>query len=150
MRKNLLDKTTAEEIVTRAKSLQRTDKGNWGTMEVTEMLHHCNLANKQILHGDIEYKKSSLKQHLLRFLSLYIVPKFLKNIKGAERNDTKGKISADEFEQEKIKFISLIHQFATHKDPIELTHPAFGNLKTRQWGVAAWMHMDHHLRQFGA
>ncbi|OQP57805.1 hypothetical protein A3860_09275 [Niastella vici] len=28
-----------------------------------------------------------------------------------------------------------------------LTHPALGNLNTTQWGIAAWKHMDHHLRQ---
>jgi hypothetical protein len=28
-------------------------------------------------------------------------------------------------------------------------HPAFGPLTGRMWGVLAWRHLDHHLRQFG-
>lgn len=28
-------------------------------------------------------------------------------------------------------------------------HPAFGKLSGRAWGVLAWRHLDHHLRQFG-
>jgi hypothetical protein len=27
--------------------------------------------------------------------------------------------------------------------------PAFGKLSNRQWGRLAYVHMDHHLRQFG-
>ena len=29
-------------------------------------------------------------------------------------------------------------------------HPLFGRLSFREWGVATYKHMDHHLRQFGA
>ena len=29
------------------------------------------------------------------------------------------------------------------------THPAFGRLTGRDWGVLIYRHMDHHLRQFG-
>ena len=28
-------------------------------------------------------------------------------------------------------------------------HPAFGALTHKAWGVLAWRHADHHLRQFG-
>ena len=28
-------------------------------------------------------------------------------------------------------------------------HPAFGRLARRAWGVLAYRHLDHHLRQFG-
>lgn len=28
-------------------------------------------------------------------------------------------------------------------------HPAFGPLSAEEWGVMAWKHFDHHLRQFG-
>ena len=30
------------------------------------------------------------------------------------------------------------------------THPLFGRLSFREWGVATHKHTDHHLRQFGA
>jgi hypothetical protein len=29
------------------------------------------------------------------------------------------------------------------------SHPAFGKLSAKQWGVLIYRHMDHHLRQFG-
>ena len=30
-----------------------------------------------------------------------------------------------------------------------VSHPAFGDLTPRAWGVLVHRHMDHHLRQFG-
>ena len=149
MKKNLLNKAAAEQIIARVNALQPTIKPNWGVMNATEMLLHCNLCNNQVLEGNIPYKKSSFKQQFLSVIALYIAPHFPKNLKTAPRNDTKGKIDADQFEIQKKLFINTIEQFAARKAPIVLTHPAFGNLNTTQWGIAAWKHTDHHLRQFG-
>jgi hypothetical protein len=45
---------------------------------------------------------------------------------------------------------SAIARFAA-RDPASdwPRHPAFGALDGRMWGVLAWRHLDHHLRQFG-
>jgi hypothetical protein len=149
MKKNLLDKAAAEKIITRVNSLQPTTTGKWGVMDTTEMLLHCNICNKQILEGDIEYSKSTLKQKMLKVLALYVVPNFPKNMATASRNDTHRRIDQDQFENQKKQFIATIKKFADNKDAIALTHPAFGNLNTNEWGIAAWKHTDHHLRQFG-
>ncbi|MEK7381556.1 MAG: DUF1569 domain-containing protein [Gemmatimonadota bacterium] len=29
-------------------------------------------------------------------------------------------------------------------------HPAFGSMTKSSWGILAYKHIDHHLRQFGA
>ena len=149
MGKSLLEKATAEKLIARVKSLHATNKAKWGVMNATEMLLHVNLCNNQILHGDLEYRKSTLKQKMLRVVALYIAPNFPKNLQTEPRNDTEGIISDDEFETQKRRLIKTIAKFAERKKPIELTHPAFGNLNTRQWGIAAFKHTDHHLRQFG-
>jgi hypothetical protein len=81
MKKNLFDKEAAEKMISHAQSLQATSKGQWGQMDVTEMLLHCNQCNNQILHGELAYKKTTLKQRLLKVLALYIVPNFPKNRK---------------------------------------------------------------------
>lgn len=149
MKQNILDRHAALGIVTRAQLLQPTDEARWGLMTVTEMLKHCNLANTQILGGSRTQAKSTIKQHLLRILSLYIVPRFPKNTEGAPANDTYGTISEDQFHNEREQFIKTIMRFPANRRELTLSHIAFGNISTRQWGRAAWMHMDHHLRQFG-
>lgn len=149
MRKNLFDKNAANEIISRIKKLEVSQSAKWGEMNPTEMLYHCNLANMQILEGEQDYIKPSFKQKLLRFLSLHIVPQFPKNLKGAAVNDTHGRIDAGRFDEQKNRFIEIITAFPARNKPVRLVHPSFGYLSTKQWGVAAWMHMDHHLRQFG-
>jgi hypothetical protein len=149
MKKNLFDKEAAEKMISRALFLQATSKGKWGQLDVTEMLLHCNQCNNQILHGDLAYKKTTLKQRLLKVLALYIVPNFPKNRKTEHKNDMKGKISAAQFETQKAAFIEIIRDLSNLQNFVTLTHPAFGNLNKNEWGIAAWKHNDHHLRQFG-
>lgn len=136
-------------MIARVNRLQVHSRPKWGIMNATEMLLHCNICNNQVLSGNIPYRKSTLKQRLLRIIALYLAPSFPKNLKTEPDNDTKGKIGPDQFEVQKELFIQTMKQFATRKEPIALTHPAFGNLNTTQWGIAEWKHTDHHLRQFG-
>ena len=149
MKKNLLDGDTVQETIARVKALQDTSKAGWGEMEVTEMLRHCNLTSIEILHGKGEIRKSSLKQLLMKFLALHVVPKFPKNIKGSAKHDAKGKATVQQFGEEKEKLIKALQEFAVRKSSFQIMHPVFGNLTTRQWGTATWMHIDHHLRKFG-
>jgi hypothetical protein len=149
MKKNLLNKEAAGHLISRAQLLHPGSKALWGQMNVSEMLLHCNLANAQIFEENHQYKKTTFKQYLLRILALYIAPDFQKNRKGDERNDTKGKTDAAQFDSLKAKFIQTISRFPEHQGPLTLPHIAFGNISTKQWGIAAWKHIDHHLRQFG-
>ncbi len=43
----------------------------------------------------------------------------------------------------------LIRQLALPGTRFKLANPSFGYLTTKQCGLATWMHLDHHLRQFG-
>lgn len=150
MNMNIFNKFSAEALIFRVNQLTPAARPIWGVMNVTEMLLHCNICNKQILEAPVTVKQpTTLKQFMLRILALYVAPDFQKNRKGDERNDTVGKVSPDRFMAEKSKFIELITSLSTHKGNITLPHIAFGNLSTNQWGIAIWKHMDHHLRQFG-
>lgn len=149
MKKNLLDKTASDTIIARVGNLNPNSKHLWGKMTATEMLMHCNLCNKQILEEKRGDKKTTLKQFLLRLLALYIAPNFTKGLKSESRHITKGKIKDTHFEEQKILFINIIRLFPLNTLQLTLTHPAFRNISTNEWGIAAYKHMDHHLRQFG-
>ena len=149
MSKNLFDSETAQQIIDRVQKLQPTSKARWGSMNATEMLLHANMCNEEIFSGAQPAGKTTYKQYLLRILALYIAPKFKKNIKGDGLKETTGKIDAASFKMQQQQFMQLIRRFPQHKDPVKLTHIAFGNISTNEWGIAAYKHMDHHLRQFG-
>ena len=148
MRKNLLDKTVAQEIIDRANALTLETAGKWGKMNATEMLAHCNLINQTMLDGTLPYKRTTPVQFVARFLFLNLIPKFPRNLKIPAENTTKGKVAREKFEAEKARFIGIMQTF-TERQAIAVTHPAFGNLNAEELGKLTWMHMDHHLRQFG-
>jgi len=148
MKNNLLHPNTANYIIYRVNNLKINTKPQWGKMNATEMLMHCNLCNQQILDGERLNSKTSVKQFLLRILALYLAPNFTKHLKSEPKNDTKGKIDSAYFDKEKEEFIEIMNQFPIVTKELTLTHPAFGNISTNEWGIAAYKHMDHHLRQF--
>lgn len=149
MKKNLLNAQSAQHIVSRVNKLNVHTPQVWGEMNATEMLLHCNSCNNQILTEERGSQKTSVKQYLLRILALYIAPSFKKGLKSEHAHVTKGKIDIKKFEEQKQEFIRLVKEFPLTQKELTLTHPAFGNISTTQWGVAAYKHMDHHLRQFG-
>lgn len=148
MRKNLLEKAVAQEIIDRANQLTHNSQPKWGTMNPTEMLHHCNLLNNTFMEGNLPRKPTTLVQRVARFLFLNIIPRFPHNLKIPKENQTKGKIAEQEFEAERARYIQTIQAFAARQE-FPTTHPAFGNMGPAEWGKLTWMHMDHHLRQFG-
>lgn len=149
MKKNLLHKNSAQSIIHRVEGLDPNRTNLWGAMNAKEMLLHCNSCNREIFEGKRGKSKTSLKQYLLRTLALYIAPNFTKGIASESKHITKGKVSHIDFEAAKNEFIQLIERFPLNRQKLTLTHPAFGNISTKQWGIAAYKHMDHHLRQFG-
>lgn len=149
MKNNLSDKNIAEDVVKRVEKLQADTVRQWGEMNAAEMLLHCNSCNREIFEKERSDAKTTIGQYLLRILALYIAPKFKKGLKSEPYHITKGKAEEIEFDQLKSDFIKLIRQFPENTKPLTLTHPAFGNISTKQWGIAAYKHVDHHLRQFG-
>jgi hypothetical protein len=152
MGKNLLDKETSEVLVQRVQKLRAATSPLWGKMTATEMLLHVNKVHQHLLSppdAAPAHQKTSAKQLLIRWLVLYLLPRYPKGAKTPHQLNTKGAINNAAFEEQKRLFIALLRRLAHHKEPINHYHPYFGALSTRQWGLSSWKHADHHLRQFG-
>lgn len=145
--KNLLQAHVAEEIITRMQHLKPESNRRWGTLDAAAMLRHCNEANRSILENKLPNLPTTRKQRMIRFLCFYVLRKFPKNVQ--VKSNVHAPSDAPDFHAEQQKFTEIIRDFAANDCPILLSHPAFGRLTTKQWGVSTWMHMDHHLRQFG-
>ncbi|MFN3405323.1 MAG: DUF1569 domain-containing protein [Cytophagaceae bacterium] len=150
MKKNIFDKDVAKELISRVQPLKHDSMPLWGSMTPLEMLHHCNRLNKICLDAPSDNRPSSLRQIFFRIVILYILPKVPKKIKAPLSVVYKGdKTDEKIFEREKKLYIDIIHQFSERKEPIEVNHKLLGRLSMKEWGVFTWMHLDHHLRQFG-
>ena len=150
MKKNILDKAVAEDLILRANNLKEGDLPQWGTMTATEMLHHCNRVLNATMLGEASDKKRTAKQFVLKFLFVKVMPRFPKGAKAPGRFDLKkNPATNDNFEKEKHEFLEMIEKFQRNEKEFNAHHPIFGNLTNKEWGIFTWMHMDHHLRQFG-
>ncbi len=148
--KTILNTEGASDLARRASSLKQTSEPLWGSMNVTEMLHHCNRATQSILEGKAPPQNSTVEQKVLKFLFMNVIKKLPKNATAPKRFNVKlSQLIPGEFENERNEFLKLIERFTSHQNEITLSHPRFGALTTKEWGKFVWMHLDHHLRQFG-
>ena len=138
-----------DNLMERVIKLMPEHQPRWGSMNAAEMLMHCNITTRRILEWDKPVRPATIKQKILKFIALKLLPQFPKNVKTASQFETKGQIDANQFEEEKKKYLDLLVQFKKNDKPLFAPHPFFGPLNSREWNLVLWKHFDHHLRQFG-
>jgi hypothetical protein len=146
---SLIQPGVASDIMNRMVQLSPDAKPQWGKMNVSQMLAHCQapllvaLGEKQMksnmvgsLFGSM-IKKSMLADKPFK-KSLPTDPGFI--IKD-ERN----------FARELHQLQTLLLRFARSGGSIIVAkkHSMFGQMTPDEWGILFWKHFDHHFRQFG-
>ncbi len=150
MKKNLFDEAVKNEIINRSLKLTDVQQPKWGKMNAPEMLRHCSEAIKSTLTQPTHFKPSSLKQILGRYAMLYLIPRYPHGAKTPRKLDMKiNNVTGLTLTGEKKYFAERINLFYRYDKNITTNHSYFGNMNRKQWGIITWMHMDHHLRQFG-
>jgi hypothetical protein len=150
MKKSLLKNPACDEVIARIKLLTPHSKRFWGEMSVEEMLLHCNVALRRTMTSTATPVKSTLKQKLLKWYFFNIAAGFPKNVQAPKVVDVKrSQLKPEAFEEEQEKLIQNLREFQKSEKQFAPNHPIFGLLTRREWGRFTWMHLDHHLRQFG-
>jgi hypothetical protein len=151
MQHSLFKKEDNEKLIERINSLKHDTKPVWGSMDVAQMLAHCQ-APLLVAHGEMKLKRglfSILFGGIFKRRLTKDAQPFGRNIPTAKEFMVPDK---KEFEKEKKRLIELVKRFSDSgpdkitKDP----HPFFGKMTPKEWDVLQWKHLDHHLRQFGA
>jgi hypothetical protein len=149
--KSLFNKNDNEEMINRINSLTNTSQAQWGKMNVSQMLAHCQVPLK-VSFGEMKLKRgipgilfgSMIRKKLTRDETPF--DKSLPTDKGFIVIDQR------EFEKEKNNLITTVKRFQ-ELGPAGLSqepHPFFGKMTASDWDKIQWKHLDHHLRQFGA
>jgi hypothetical protein len=144
----LFELQTAAEIISRIKKLQPTSQAQWGKMNVSQMLAHCNGA----LETYFEEKKT--KRNFMGLLFGKIVFKQLISDKPWKKGLPTAKelkiTGSRNFENEKDKLLNSVNRFSTEGYTItSFVHPFFGELSSQEYALFNYKHLDHHLQQFG-
>ena len=149
MIKSLFDSAESQKTIDRINSLSSTSGAQWGKMNVTQMLIHCQQPLKVCL-GELKLKKGLMGMlfgGMIKKMILKDEP-YNPNLPTAREFIITG---SGDFENEKkalIEFVKRFSQNGAHGLPKE-PHPVFGKLTDAEWDFMQWKHLDHHLRQFG-
>ena len=149
--RTIFDRSTRDELIARINTLNEHSKGQWGKMNVYQMLKHCTLWEERI-SGKTNYKRNFFG----RLFGKMALKSFLKDDSPLGRNTPtipdlrisklgeNGNVSS-----EKAKWIALIEGHADFWNP-GFVHSFFGKMTKEQIGYLAYKHADHHLRQFNS
>jgi hypothetical protein len=147
---NIYKTQVADQLVERINNLKPTTANHWGKMDASQMMAHCNISLEMGLNDS--YKKSGA---FLRFILKNLVKKQFVNENPLKKNNSTATEmlikTPKDFEEEKAKLISNIHQIVAkgEKHFDQKDHPGFGVLSKQEWNNLYYKHLDHHLTQFG-
>jgi Protein of unknown function (DUF1569) len=140
-----------EEILNRLTNVRPESQRRWGRMSAHEMICHLGdsfraaLGEKQLSPASTLFKRSFFK-----WVALWVPLQWPHGIKTRpELDQHQGGTAPDEFASDLEKLRILFERYC--KWPGEFApHPIFGPLSRTERMRHAYLHMDHHLRQFGA
>ncbi len=146
---SLFSEEAYQSILKRLQNLENSSSANWGKMNVSQMLVHCQFP-LQVAMQEIELDRPNIFKRLLfsAFKSSLYNDKPWKN--GLPTTPSFIVSDDKEFQLEKINLEQKITQFHNQKEKTEWpAHPMFGKFTREQWGQMQFKHLDHHLKQFG-
>jgi len=147
--RSILNEGDRTEITNRLQSLSASSAARWGSMDVTNMLHHLRLSARMTL-GELpvaSVNKRAFQMFPLKHLILYVFP----FPKGAPTATELKPSDAAAFDEERTALLESLERIGTGpRDGKGPAHPLFGPMTWREWGVVTYKHADHHLKQFGA
>jgi hypothetical protein len=82
---------------------------------------------------------------IARWLMIKAMTKWPKNLVTADSFKVK---DDPEFEITKKELLTTLHEFLNASD-FNGVHPVFGVMSKELWGDAMYIHLNHHLEQFG-
>lgn len=144
---SLFDARARERILARIERLTPESARRWGRMSVEEMqVHVAGQLRMALGELPVAPKRVFIRFPVVKQLAIYWLPW----PKGAPTAPELRATPPADWAGDRAALLRLIERFAAHGPRGEWPeHPAFGRLSGRAWGVLAYRHLDHHLRQFG-
>ena len=124
----------------------------WGKMSAPQMICHLNDSfGSKLGEIHVQSAESLFKQTVLKWGALWIPLRWPHGFKTPPELDQEfGGTAPVEFEADKRKLVSLTDHFASKPAVLAVArHPFFGKMSAKEWMRWGYLHMDHHLRQFG-
>ena len=140
------------EIIRRLKMVRPDCSRRWGRMSAHQMVCHLSDAFRLVTHQKAASPATGIVQStLIKWIALYVPfswprgvptrPEMDQEIEGTKPGDFAADLADLESLLERITIVG--------KDYDWPAHPIFGRMSESAWKRWAYLHVDHHLRQFG-
>ena len=150
--KSLLNQTDKQEILERLRRLRADSQRQWGKMTAHQMVCHLSDSFKV---GTGEKAASSkvnfVNRTLVKWIALQSPLTWPKGVKTMPEVDQQmGGTKPAEFVRDVLELEAMLERFSLpQRDFTWHPHPIFGEMTDEHWMRWGYLHMDHHLRQFG-
>jgi hypothetical protein len=141
------------QLLARLRQVRADSTRRWGRMTAHQMMCHLTdsfvgvMGEKKVADASNPFTRS-----LLKWIALYGPGHWPQGIRTRPEMDQEiGGTRPDDFARDRERLEQVIERFArTDRECPVYRHPMFGRMSKEQWMRWAWLHTDHHLRQFGA
>ena len=150
--KTLASPQDKQEVLQRLAQLRGDSPRAWGKMTAPQMICHLSDAFRMMIAGKpVQARDNFFTRTVVKWVALQAPMQWPHGIKGPPEVDQLiGGTRPDAFASDQLELVSLTEQFSTKTDHLAaLEHPIFGKLTVEEWMRWGYLHMDHHLRQFG-
>ena len=142
------------ELVARLRTLRPETARVWGRMSVHQMVCHVGDSFRMCLGEQAVTPRSGpIQRTLLKWVVLYVPLPWPAGITTSpELDQARGAGTCPSDFAADVARVEVLMDASTTRDvrfewPL---HPIFGRMSAAAWLRWAWLHTDHHLRQFGA
>jgi hypothetical protein len=149
--KSLAHAEDAAHLIGRLRRLRPDSPARWGRMSASQMVCHVADALRMALgRKDASRVGGVLHRTVVKWTVLYVPLRWPPGIPTRPELDQHGGGTAPaEFAADVREVESLLALVAADRAPLQPRHPIFGRMSRRGWLRWAYLHTDHHLRQFG-
>ena len=147
--KTIFNDDVRRELTGRLNKLTAENRPLWGKMSPAQMVKHCRLW-EEMIHRNQLFKRPLIGRLIgpLILKKVLQTPEFRKNSPTIpEMLVTDTDINLNE---ERRQLITLVNSYPQYAWPDNsFIHPFFGKMTREQIGKLVWLHLNHHLTQFG-
>jgi len=139
------------EILRRLRRVRPDTVRRWGRMSAHQMVCHLTDAFRMALGQKPVSSASGIVQRtIVKWIALYAPLQWPSGIRTRPEVDQEGGGTRPiDFDGDVAELERIIEVVANTGSGFAPAHPMFGSMSHPDWLRWAYLHMDHHLRQFG-